>query len=122
MLEPTLVPLPNVKHVGPGGAHCVALTSTLPFLLMLIILSCFLHRFSRVSEEDGGVWSWGWGEDGRLGHGDTRERLTPTRIHYFDDKDIISVHSGGGHSLALSGRNRSIPFHPPKIKRSPIRT
>jgi len=46
---------------------------------------------SMALDADGGAWSWGRGEWGRLGHGDSSDCLTPTRIE------------GGGetHSKAL---------------------
>jgi alpha-tubulin suppressor-like RCC1 family protein len=34
-------------------------------------------------DEDGGVWSWGWGEAGRLGVGEVGKVLSPTRVTQY---------------------------------------
>ncbi|GAB0100562.1 Probable E3 ubiquitin-protein ligase HERC2 [Sergentomyia squamirostris] len=47
------------------------------------------------------VYSWGSGEHGRLGHGDIQPREIPTRIAFFTDKPIISVHCGTSYSAAI---------------------
>ena len=49
--------------VAVGGKHSVAVT------------------------EDGAVYSWGYGEFGRLGHNDTLPRLLPTRVLLDDTSD-----------------------------------
>lgn len=78
-LEPSVVPLDNVKEVAAGGAHMLALT------------------------KDGQAWSWGWGEDGRLGHGATEDFLKPEPIPTLGPAvGVVSVSAGGGHSLALT--------------------
>lgn len=48
------------------------------------------------------VCSWGRGEDGQLGHGDTEDRLIPTQMTALDDQNIISVTCGADHTTAYS--------------------
>ena len=53
----------------------------------------------------GEVWSWGKGDDGRLGHGDTRSRGIPTRVRgdkAFSRSRIEMVAAGGGHTIAVA--------------------
>ncbi|EOD29477.1 E3 ubiquitin ligase [Emiliania huxleyi CCMP1516] len=51
---------------------------------------------------DGRVWSWGYGRDGRLGHGDEQRQLLPKRVEAFAGQRVIVVTAGAYHSLALT--------------------
>ena len=51
---------------------------------------------------DGGVWSWGFGGQGRLGHGDGQLQLLPKKIEAFADQRIVAVSATGNHNLALT--------------------
>jgi alpha-tubulin suppressor-like RCC1 family protein len=50
---------------------------------------------------DGSVWSWGFGGDGQLGHGDTQDQLLPKRIEAFAGQRVVAV-SAEDHSLATT--------------------
>ena len=51
---------------------------------------------------DGSVWSWGFGGDGRLGHGDVQNQWQPKKVEAFAGQRIVTVSAGGAHSLALT--------------------
>ena len=51
---------------------------------------------------DGGVWSWGWGAFGRLGHGDQQSQLLPKKVEAFDGQRVLAVSAGEYHSLTLT--------------------
>lgn len=48
------------------------------------------------------VCSWGREEDGQLGHGDTDDRLLPTKLSVLDGQDIVSVTCGADYTVARS--------------------
>ncbi|EPS71760.1 hypothetical protein M569_02995, partial [Genlisea aurea] len=48
------------------------------------------------------VCTWGRGEDGQLGHGDTEDRLSPTQLTALDGQEIVSVICGADHTTAYS--------------------
>ncbi|XP_044262446.1 E3 ubiquitin-protein ligase HERC2 isoform X2 [Tribolium madens] len=48
------------------------------------------------------VYSWGNGDGGRLGHGDTTTKEEPTLIQALKGKDIIDIECGGTYSAAIS--------------------
>jgi alpha-tubulin suppressor-like RCC1 family protein len=76
---PTPIPnLRNIKNVSCGTEHTVALNSS------------------------GQVYSWGQGEGGLLGHGDTKSSATPKLIETFKNMDIVSVVCGGLHTIAVT--------------------
>ena len=65
-----------VRQIALGAQHCLALTPA-------------------------GVMSWGVGDGGRLGHGDSENRWEPRRIEAFDGMIVIQVAAGAWHSLAI---------------------
>lgn len=52
----------------------------------------------------GQVYSWGSGDDGVLGHGDTQSRAAPTRCAQLAAVHVASVACGSRHTLALSDK------------------
>ena len=48
------------------------------------------------------VYSWGTGENGRLGLGDTVGRNIPTQVDWFINKEIKFIECGESHSIALT--------------------
>ena len=53
--------------------------------------------------EDGDVYTWGFGNSGRLGHGDEEERLVATKIEgALDEEDVAAINHGNGVSFAIT--------------------
>ncbi|XP_034720690.1 alsin isoform X2 [Etheostoma cragini] len=52
------------------------------------------------------VWSWGQGEHGQLGHGDSLARLQPLCIKSLNNKEVVRVAAGAHHSLALTAQSQ----------------
>ena len=46
----------------------------------------------------GRVFSWGYGEDGQLGHGDTQDHQIPKEIEFFKKNQIKIATISAGHS------------------------
>ena len=65
-----------VVAVSAGGGHSLALTA------------------------DGGVWSWGYGDNGKLGHGDEQNQLLPKKIEALAGQRVVAVSTGTYHSIA----------------------
>jgi alpha-tubulin suppressor-like RCC1 family protein len=60
------------------------------------------RNFSMLLTLEGEVYSWGDPTDGRLGHGDEAEQLSPTLIQAFEGMKVIKIASGLLYSLALT--------------------
>eukprot|EP01084_Bolivina_argentea_P077555 140708_1 len=62
--------------------------------------------------EDGKVYSWGNGEDGRLGHGKTWRKRRPTMIKFFDEHNtkIVACAAGINHSCVISSQGEVYMF------------
>ena len=54
--------------------------------------------------EGGGVYTFGHGDYGRLGHGDEENQLAPRRVPAagFNGERVVMVAAGGGHTVVLS--------------------
>ena len=68
----------DVRKFACGARHCIALGS------------------------DGTVYSWGYGGDGQLGHGDFQIQTMPTVVKALQAEGVIDVSCGEKHSLALT--------------------
>lgn len=49
------------------------------------------------------VFSWGRGEDGQLGLGDTNDQDRPILVDALKCKGVVQVACGSGHTVVLSG-------------------
>ena len=74
-----------VTAIGCGRTHSVALTA------------------------EGELYSWGCGDDGVLGHGDTRSRPTPTRCARLVAERVVTIACGSRHTLALTSDDAPQP-------------
>jgi hypothetical protein len=56
--------------------------------------------------QDGGLWSWGRGHRGRLGHGDEHDKLVPTRVapECFGGAQVVTAACGAAHTAAATAR------------------
>lgn len=54
-------------------------------------------------KSDGTVYSWGYNNEGQLGHGDATQRNIPTLITYFSNNNIsiVDIGCGGGFAWAI---------------------
>ncbi len=55
-----------------------------------------------ISHEHRQIWSWGWGDFGRLGHGDCGDVFVPRPIAALAGIPIASAACGDTHTLVLS--------------------
>jgi alpha-tubulin suppressor-like RCC1 family protein len=54
------------------------------------------------------VYTWGRGEDGQLGHGDTQDRSSPALVEALQGKIIVQMACGSGHTIVLSSACRRL--------------
>lgn len=53
------------------------------------------------------VYSWGRGEDGQLGLGDTSDQHRPVLIDALQERQIVQIACGSGHTVVLTGASQS---------------
>ena len=68
----------KILKIACGSRHCLALTTTKS------------------------VFSWGFGKNGRLGHGDTRDQFEPRLIDFFENTKIEKVFAADNYSSIVS--------------------
>jgi len=68
----------------------------------IVMAECGVYHSLVVSAE-GGVWIFGAGRFGRLGHNDEQDRLVPTLLaaEVFKGSKIVTVAAGGFHTMAV---------------------
>lgn len=49
------------------------------------------------------VYSWGRGEDGQLGLGDTSDQHRPVLVDALQERRIVQIACGSGHTVVLTG-------------------
>lgn len=72
----------------------------------LQFINCPGYRHSAAVTEDGLLFTWGEGDHGRLGHGDSAGKLIPTQV--ADLTDVGSVACGSAHTLVVSRDGRRV--------------
>ena len=68
----------------------------------VVAVSAGLAYHSLAITADGAVWSWGYGGQGRLGHGDRQHQLLPKKIEACAGRRVVAVSAAYSHSLALT--------------------
>ncbi|KAG7389827.1 hypothetical protein PHYBOEH_007222 [Phytophthora boehmeriae] len=58
----------------------------------------------------GELYTWGSGEDGRLGHGDMRDRAVPRKVMSLLRENIINASCGGAHTAVLTAKSTVFTF------------
>ena len=52
---------------------------------------------------EGKLYTWGYGSNGRLGHGEETDVLVPTVVEALADERVIHASCGGHHTAATTG-------------------
>ncbi|KAH7520537.1 hypothetical protein FEM48_Zijuj08G0154500 [Ziziphus jujuba var. spinosa] len=68
----------------------------------IVSLTCGADHTTAYSESRVEVYSWGWGDFGRLGHGDSSDLFTPLPIKALHGLKIKQIACGDSHCLAVT--------------------
>jgi len=94
-------------QLGHGDRSSVMLPKLVECLLPHKVRQLSLGTsHSAAITDDGFVFTWGYGGDGRLGHGDERDHLVPKQLKYFGQENIVQVVCGELHTAALSSNGK----------------
>jgi alpha-tubulin suppressor-like RCC1 family protein len=102
--------LKTITNVDCGYAHSIAIAGQISHFFQIRNLFFFFL-------ENGDAYSWGFGEQGALGLGDSENRYIPTLMTSFIQKDIKirQVSAGSHHSAFISSINK-INSHLKKVR------
>jgi len=56
------------------------------------------------------AWTWGWGEFGRLGHGDTTSHREPAPLGHAELQGAVIIACGGHHTVAATEAGRVVAW------------
>ncbi|XP_024461400.1 ultraviolet-B receptor UVR8 isoform X3 [Populus trichocarpa] len=70
--------------------------------LDIISITCGADHTTSYSESRMEVYSWGWGDFGRLGHGNSSDLFTPQPIKALHSLKIRQIACGDSHCLAVT--------------------
>jgi len=88
-------------QLGLGNTTNQTTPTKLPFFSAKnVVSSCCGVNHSIVLCDDG-LYSFGNNGNGQLGLGNTTQQLTPTKITFFNGKNVIGVACGMNHSIVL---------------------
>lgn len=73
-------------------------------------IQCGAEYSIAVSEQDCEIYSWGWGDFGRLGHADSSDVFIPTPIASLSGRKVTSVACGDTHTLVVLEGGRLMSF------------
>jgi hypothetical protein len=90
-----------------------------PHLVEELALEKALHRtaiatiacgaqHSLAITDAGELYTWGSGEDGRLGHGDMRDRAVPRKVMSLLRESVVGASCGGAHTAVLTAKGQRL--------------
>ncbi|CAL9191540.1 unnamed protein product [Musa hybrid cultivar] len=91
-------------QLGHGDAEDRLLPTLLSALdsRSIVSVTCGADHTTAYSESDEQVYSWGWGDFGRLGHGNSSDVFTPQPIKALQRLKIKQIACGDSHCLAVT--------------------
>ena len=66
-------------------------------------------EYTLAVDSDNSLYSWGQGDYGNLGHGDTLPRQVPTRVRALEGR-VITCAAGSKHALAICYKSRTYKY------------
>ena len=95
---------PTRGQLGLGGNADVHIPTWVPFFGRRVLLAVCGSVHTLAVADNGTLWSWGLGRDGRLGHGDVRDRDVPTLVDAPGIRNVtfVSAAAGYAHSAGVS--------------------
>jgi len=60
---------------------------------------------SAAVDNQGKLWTWGWGVHGQLGHGKIEDEFRPQRVLHKEmhGEKVVQVEAGYAHTVVLTG-------------------
>ncbi|KAF8404057.1 hypothetical protein HHK36_008934 [Tetracentron sinense] len=82
----------------------------------IVSVTCGADHTTAYSESSAQIYSWGWGDFGRLGHGNSSDLFTPQPIKALQGVRIKQIACGDSHCLAVTMEGIVQSCGPPNLE------
>ncbi|CEG48985.1 regulator of chromosome condensation-like protein [Plasmopara halstedii] len=102
------VPNSSLSYLTPQLVEELALEKAL-YGVTIAQIACGAQHSVAITN-CGELYTWGSGEDGRLGHGDMRDRTVPRKVMTLLRQNVVSASCGGAHTVVLTEKGSVFSF------------
>ncbi|RXG68740.1 E3 ubiquitin-protein ligase HERC2 [Armadillidium vulgare] len=95
----------SLGRLGIGGVESISTPTLLESIQHIVVVKVAVNSGGKhclCLSADGDVYSWGEGDDGKLGHGNKSSYDRPRLIEALQGKDVVDIACGGAHSAAIT--------------------
>ncbi|OQS00875.1 regulator of chromosome condensation (RCC1) [Thraustotheca clavata] len=100
---------PQPQSSGPRVVDLTMLRFPLPMVHKVSFVSCG-YRHAAMITTSGALFTFGYGECGRLGHGDEEAIDQPKQVMYFENKPVLHAACGREHTMVVTQSNQLYGF------------
>ena len=100
----------QLGHEDSENTHYPKEVETIASTAVVSTVVCGANHTVAVVEASKELYAWGWGDFGRLGHGDPGDRLIPAPVAALTGVQVQNVACGDSHCLVVAREGKLFTF------------